>query len=297
MSPEPPARLALEAGDLQLDLVPRLGGAVAGYRWRRGGRATPLFRESPADAADVLQTASFPLVPYCNRIRDGRFAFRGRHIRLTPNLAPQRHPLHGQGWRAAWMVAECGTNHAELVYRHEPGEWPWAYEARQRFLLEPSGLEHTLACRNLSDQPMPCGLGFHPFFDAPPDTVLDAHVSGVWTIDAEIMPVALRPPVGRYSLASRAIAGADLDNGYEGWSGEATIRWPSRRAGVRILSKAPRFQVFAPADQPVLCAEPVTNANDALSRPEGEWEDCGVTVLEPDEQTALSARFEPLGDA
>ena len=296
MSLEPPERVALGRGELQLDLLPALGGAIAGYRWIRGGQAFPLIRETPGDALDVLQTASFPLVPYCNRIRDGRFRFRGREIQLSPNLPPQRHPLHGQGWRQAWSVADAGEDWAELTCVHQADEWPWTWEGRQRFVLDDDGLEIVLSCRNLSDEPMPCGLGLHPFFDAPDDLMLDAEVSGVWTIDDEVMPVRLEPAEGRYSLERRRIARADLDNGYEGWRGEAVLWWPSAGAGLRISSKdARRFQVFAPANEPVLCAEPVVNANDALSRPEAEWASCGIAILEPGEQASMTSRFDPVG--
>ena len=295
MSLEPPDRLALGRGDLQLDLLPRLGGAVAAYRRATPGGTQALFRESTADADDVLQTACFPLVPYCNRIRDGRFRFGDREVRLTPNLPPQKHPLHGQGWRNPWTVTGAGPDWAELVYRHEPDEWPWAYEASQRFTLDHAGLEIQLGCRNLASEPMPCGLGLHPFFDAPAGTMLDTRVAGVWTVDEEIMPVRLEPPVGRYALENRSIAGASLDNGYEGWSGKAILRWPGAAAGLRISSAdAARFQVYAPAGQPVLCAEPVTNANDALRRPEAAWAEAGIVVLGPGEVASMTARFDPM---
>lgn len=293
MSLEPPERLALQRGDLQLDLLPGLGGAVAGFRWTGGGEAFALMRETAGDVGDVLGTACFPLIPYCNRIRDGRFAFRGGEVRLSPNLPPQKHPLHGQGWRMAWSVGDAGADAAELVCVHTPGEWPWAWEGRQRFGLDDRGLEVTVSCRNLSDEPMPCGLGLHPFFDAPDDLVLDASVTGVWTVDDEIMPVRLEPPEGRYALRQRRIARAGLDNGYEGWSGEALLHWTSAGVSLRIGSPdARRFQVYAPDEAAVLCAEPVTNANDALSRPESAWAEAGLAILQPGEATSMTARFD-----
>ena len=54
----------------------------------------------------MLDAASFPLVPYVNRIRDGRFTFRGREVRLAPNMAGDPSPLHGQGWLSPWTVEE-----------------------------------------------------------------------------------------------------------------------------------------------------------------------------------------------
>ena len=295
MSVDLDRRVVLKRGALELELAPELGGAVAAYRWRGENGSVALFRETPDGATDVLQTGCFPLVPYCNRVRDGRFAFRGREVRLSPNLPPQPHPLHGQGWREPWSVEEHGEASCALAFEHPAGEWPWRYQARQTFTLDQEGLKVVLACRNLSNDPMPCGLGFHPFFDAPADTVLNAEVTAVWTVDDEIMPVERVAASGRYSLVARPIARAGLDNGYDGWTGEATVEWPARQAGVRIRCReARRFQVYAPEAQAVLCAEPVTNANDAFRYPEEEWPDLGVAILVRGEIATLTARFDPL---
>ena len=98
--------------------------------------------------------------------------------------------------------------------------------------------------------------------------MLDTGVTEVWTIDDEIMPVARAPAPGRYDLRDRRVCGQDLDNGYEGWSGEATLRWPNRGRGLEAdLSKAPRFQLYSPAEGGLIAAEPVTNANAALNHP------------------------------
>lgn len=281
--------MRLAAGDLELELVPSVGAGVRSFN--AGGE--PIFREGPSEITDANTGGCYPLVPFSNRVRDGRFTFRGREVRLSPNLSPQKHPLHGQGWRGAWRVASAEAARAELVFDHPPGEWPWAYQARHGFELDEGGLTMTLSCRNDSPEPMPCGLGFHPYFPASADTVLSTSVTSVWTIDDEVMPVALEPAVGHYSLHERQVHGVDLDNGYEGWSGEAELRWPSRGLTVRISSpEARRFQVYAPPDGKVVVAEPVTNANAALNQPEARWGELGLLVLGPGASTAMSARFE-----
>ncbi|HEX8569798.1 MAG TPA: aldose 1-epimerase [Caulobacteraceae bacterium] len=285
--------LALRSGDLELDLAPAVGGSVAGFRLRRGDRAEPLFRESRLPYSDVLQSASYPLVPFSNRVRDGRFTFRGREVRLSPNLQPQPHPLHGQGWRGAWSVASAGEASAELRFRHEPDEWPWAYEAVQRFGLDADGLTLVLSATNTSDEEMPCGLGLHPYFPSNPETVLEVETKDVWTIDEEVMPVERQDPVGRYDLRRRRIDAADLDNGYEGWGGQATITWPDRSLTLRFSSPdATRFQVYSPPEGGVFVAEPVTNRNDVFAYPEEQWPELGVRILAPGETTSLTTRFE-----
>lgn len=288
-------RVRLAAGALEMELAPAVGGSIAGFRRRVGDAARPVFRESPPDLADAVDAACFPLVPFSNRVREGRFLFRGREVRLRPNLAPHRHPLHGQGWRAAWGVDHADARTAELVFRHAPGEWPWAYEARQRFALDDEGLSVELALTNTGGRDMPAGLGLHPYLPTDPDSVLSAEVTGVWTTEAETLPIALEAPVGRLRLRERRIDCTALDNGYEGWSGEATLRQP--RAGHTVRIRAPqarRLQVYAPFEGGVVAVEPVTHANAALNRPESEWPELGLGVLAPGRSMTLSVRFDVL---
>jgi aldose 1-epimerase len=282
----------LSAGDLRLELAPRIGGAVAGFGVERAQGYVPLFRRAPAGFDDALEAGCFPLAPYSNRVRDGCFHFGGRTIQLAGNMPGQKHPLHGDGWRNPWRVTGRGERHAELLYRHEPADWPWAYEARQRFDLDAEGLTVRLACRNLDASPMPCGLGLHPYFPCTARTVLDAEVEWAWTIDDEVMPVERVPATGRYGLQRRAICGQDLDNGFEGWASEAEIRWPE--AGFALSFTCPdatRFQVYSPREGGVFVAEPVTNANAALNRPPDQWPAAGLAILAPGDEVAIVTRF------
>ena len=280
-------RVRLSAGELTVELVPAVGGVVRSFR--AGG--APVFREGPENIADANDGGCYPLTPFSNRVRDGRFTFRGREVRLSPNLPPQKHPLHGQGWRGVWTVEAAEATSAEIAFDHAAGEWPWAYQARQSFELDAGGLTIRLECRNASGTAMPCGLGFHPYFPAGADTVLDTVVTGVWTTDDEVMPVAQEPATGRYDLRNRRIDGADLDHGYEGWSGSGELREPGRT--VRISSPEARwFQVYAPPEGGIVVAEPVTHANAALNAPEDRWSELGLRVLEPGQTASLTARFD-----
>jgi len=279
----------LAAGDLTVELVPAVGAVVRSFR--AGGE--PVFREGPWPITDANDGGCYPLVPFSNRVCDGRFSFGGRAVQLRPNLPPQKHPLHGQGWRSAWWSEDRHGREASLAFDYQADDWPWPYRARQDVSLDEGGLTLRLSCRNTGVEPMPCGLGFHPYFPANARTVLSAAVEGVWTIDEEVMPVALEPAVGRYDLRERRVNGADLDNGYEGWSGEAELAWPDRGLRVRISSpEARRFQVYAPPEGGMVVAEPVTNANAALNQPEDRWPELGLAVLQPGESTSMSARFE-----
>ena len=135
-----PSIITMSAGRLRLALCPSVGGAIENFDWVEGGEARPILRRCNRPLEKVLDAASFPLVPYVNRIRGGTFNFRGREVRIAPNMAGDPSPLHGQGWLNAWRVDSAEDRRAELTFRHPAGEWPWAYEARQRFVLDEHGL-------------------------------------------------------------------------------------------------------------------------------------------------------------
>jgi aldose 1-epimerase len=284
----------LACGPLALQLVPPLGGSIARFDYTSpAGERIPCLRGVEGKAAAVVDQACFPLVPFCNRIRGCRFAFRGREVTLRPNLAGEPSPLHGQGWVSPWEVASVDENSAELVFRHAPGEWPWAYEARQHFALDEAGLTLILSCTNESAEPMPCGLGQHPYFPCTPGTRLDADVGCAWTIDDRTLPVARVPAEGRYGLRDRAVCGQDLDNGFGGWGGLAGIATPG--APFRIALSSPDadfFHLYSPASGGAFAAEPATHANAALNEPEERWRALGLRVLAPGEAMSLTMRIE-----
>ena len=283
----------LAAGNLRLELSPSIGGSISGFEWAGPGGARAILRECHSPLEKVLDAACFPLVPYVNRIRGGQFAFRGREITLAPNMAGDPSPLHGQGWLNAWQVDEQSEAGATLVYRHAAGEWPWDYEARQEFALDDGGLSVRLICRNAATEPMPCGLGQHPYFPCGPETRLDTQVTQVWTIDEHVLPVETVPAEGRFDLRGRLVCGQDLDHGFGGWGGSATMADPDWPCDVRLSSlDAHFFQLYSPTAGGIFVAEPVSHANAALNAPEAQWAELGMRVLEPGEAMSLAMRLE-----
>jgi aldose 1-epimerase len=284
----------LRTKGLVIALAPGTGGSIARFdHLGPSDHRTPILRGTDRADASVLDMGCFPLVPYCNRIRGGRFAFRGREIEQRPNMAGDPSPLHGHGWLAPWTVVEQSGSQVHLLYHHQPDEWPWEYGASQRLALDDDGLSLSLSCRNLSNEPMPCGLGFHPYFPCTAGTELDTQVRDVWTVDEHVLPVERIPAAGHYDLNHRRICGQTLDNGFSDWLGEALIRAPGLPFAIRMTSPEARFfQVYSPSEGGLFVAEPVSHANAALNEPEEAWSELGLNVLEPGEEMILNARLE-----
>jgi len=285
--------LSLCSSALELQLSPSIGGTISRLAYLGTGGPTPVLRESHTPLENVLDAASFPLVPYVNRVRDGSFTFRGRTVSMAPNMSGDPSPLHGQGWLNPWNVEEADEASAVLSYRHEPGEWPWSYEARQEFRVEEAVLRIGLTCRNTSNEPMPCGLGQHPYFPCTASTRIETGVTHAWTIDEKVLPVVRVPATGRYDLSNRLICGQDLDNGFGGWSGRVLMNDPAWPFELELSSPQARFfQIYSPPGGGIFVAEPVSHANAAINAPEPDWLELGLRVLEPGEEMRLDTRLE-----
>ena len=293
----------LTAGELRVVLAPLAGGSIASFSQAWRGRELHWLRPaSPEGLAtrDPLAMASFPLLPFCNRIRDGRAQFEGREIRFPPNHPAQSspHPLHGIGWQRPWTVESADGRQAVLSLRVDASDaWPWAFSARQVFTLEPDGLAVEMTLTNEDSATMPAGIGHHPYFPHVPGTRLQAATAAMWQADAEVLPTALDSG-GPVPLLREGVelAALDLDNNFIGWERLARIDWPADANGparsLRMEAAAPLdyFVLYCPRDYPFFCAEPVSQCTDWLNLlGRHEAQALGGTRIAPHER--LVARF------
>ena len=279
--------LSLRRGDFTLDLAPETGGAISAFSWR----GQPLLRPAPTGGT-VLDMASFPLVPFANRIGFGRLRWGESQFDLPLNLPGEPHALHGQGWQSEWSIESRSEDAAVLTFMGGAG-WPWPFEARQTFALEPDGLHQTLSLTNLSDQIAPCGLGFHPYFPADEDSRLVARLTGVWLSDETNLPS--RHLQGWPLVDWRWGAGFPperiIDHCHTGWDGVALFNPGPDRPSLRLTAgpDISRLHVYAPPGEGYVCLEPVTHRPNAINAPDPEAE--GLVTLAPGETRTIWMRL------
>ena len=265
MAEHPEPLIELAAAGYRLVVAPGRGGSILRFDWHE----EPLLR--PVCGPEIVDVACFPLVPFSNRIANGRFSLNGREIRLSPNFAGSRpHPLHGFGWQSPWQVLWQTGGALAIEHTHHAGEWPWDYTAQQTFTLGDDGLTIELSVRNDSDDPMPAGLGFHPYFPRTAETRYLGLHRGEWVNSADFLPLELdlRPdPVDWWD--GQPVCTRSVDTVYTGRTGPLEIDWPDRNLRVTMAcsDELAHTVVLSPAGQDYFCAEPVTNMTDAFNRP------------------------------
>lgn len=275
----------LTSGDWRLELLPARGGAIARLDWQ----GEPLLR--PVCGPGILDTASFPLVPFSNRIAHGRFTADGAERRLPPNLPGAGHPhaIHGFGWQSPWQVVEADDRSAMLVHDWPGGDWPWPYRAEQRFVLGNAVLEITLSLTNLGETAMPAGLGFHPYFPRNDQTHYLGLHRGEWQVTADCLPLDLvEMPGARDWWAGKPVALRQVDTAYVGRAGALEITWPDRDLALRMepSDNLPVTVVYTPLGEDYVCIEPVSHATDAINRG-------GMQMLAPGETMTCALRLLP----
>ncbi len=93
--------LSLRAGRLAVELAPQAGGSIARFRHGDADLLRPMAADAMASGRGN-QAACYPLVPFSNRIANGRLVFDGQAFKLEANWPGVRHPMHGEGWARAW---------------------------------------------------------------------------------------------------------------------------------------------------------------------------------------------------
>ena len=281
------AQLLLENGPLTLTLLPGLGGSVGALRHN----GEDVLRPLPPDAEpSPLETAGFPLFPFSGRISDGSFTWQDRRVALQPNFLPETHAIHGQAWLSAWRVADSDASRARLVFEYERGDWPWRYRAEQDFRLLEDGLELTLSLTNESDELMPAGFGWHPYFPRQ-DARVKVAVDRIWKAETGMIPDQLAQPTPAEDLRDwRVVDQLDLDNAYTVATPDAEMEWPGRRLRVDMTSDPAlgHVVVYAPPGRDFFCVEPVSHAPDAVNN-KHPADVTGLKTLSPGE--TLSAKI------
>ena len=125
------------------------------------------------------------LIPWPNRLQDGRYTFDDEERQLSLTEPEKQNAIHGLVRWANWTVAERDRDRAvmEHLLHPQPG-YPFALELSIEYRLSDEGLRVTTTATNVGAGACPYAAGAHPYL-----------IVGTPTIDA----VTVRAP-GRVRL-------------------------------------------------------------------------------------------------
>lgn len=294
----------LHHADQHLGLVPTLGGGVAAWQidlsvGRTDAKQQSLDLWRPwAGVSDCYTLACMPLVPWSNRISGCGFEHSGVTYPLTPNRLGEPYPIHGDGWLQPWNLSQPAPDTLEMTLTARAFRaGPYHYRALQRFVLLPGGMQQTLEVTHLGEQPLPYGIGIHPWFERTPRAQLSAVAQGVWLSGADRLPTrhSTEFPAGWNPCLGLDLCGALIDNAYTGWSGQARLVWPERKLVLTLVHQEVQqrgqsdgyFLLYRPPAQDFFCLEPVTHPIDAFHLPRRP----GLKLLQQGERLTMQLQW------
>ncbi|TQN40686.1 aldose 1-epimerase [Blastococcus colisei] len=236
------------------------------------------------------------LLPWPNRIRDGRWTWQGRELQLEVGSPEAPHAIHGLVAWQPWTALETSDDAATVgtVVEPHPG-YPFRLAGAVDYRLDPGRLTVTLRVRNLGTEAAPFGAGFHPYL-----SVGASHDGGIGDADLTLpvrtvleldggLPTGRRSPfdgaVGR--LGDRVLDDAltDLVRDDDGWA-RTRLRGPAGELELAVDGAWSWLQVFSGDVLPegrwrrTLAVEPMTCPPNALA------DGVDLLVLEPGEEWA-----------
>jgi len=288
--------IEINNGKLRVRLVPEIGGSIIGCAINRDGQWVSVMREGEYPLSKSSNASSFVLIPYSNRLRDGRFLFEGKSYQLRDG---DKHAIHGDVRDRPLSVREQAKDHVTLHFDSRNFanlNFPFPFVAHVSYVLEDNSLISRIEVINVGSHNMPAGCGFHPYFNrrlpgSTREVELQLAVKTVYPGKTPL-PTGSAVPIEAYQDFSRPRPlDFELDHCFAGWSRQAVIEWPGTRITVRFEAEAPMEHVivFSPPDKEFFAIEPVTNANDGFNLYAKGDANCGVVVLQPGE--SLSAGF------
>jgi aldose 1-epimerase len=134
------------------------------------------------------------LVPWPNRIEDGRYDFGGRTYQLPLNELERRNAIHGLVRWSHWSVADRAAD--RVAFEHllypQPG-YPFALELRAEYSLAQQGLAVQIEATNAGSEAAPFGAGWHPYLAVASEVVDDVELrvpaATVLVADERSLPV------------------------------------------------------------------------------------------------------------
>jgi aldose 1-epimerase len=295
---QPPPYIAATSGD-----VVRLQDTSAGIvvpivttlsnAYEMVVKSQQVIRKTFSDVADFRARPGLNgvplLAPFANRLDEQAFYANGRKYSFDMGLGNIRGaiPIHGflsaaKDWRLVEAKADA---HAAWVtstldfYRNPQWmkQFPFAHTITMTYRLQDGALEVRTRIDNLSTEPMPVAIGFHPYFqltDSPRDEwtlALDAATH--WRLGPNLIPTGETEPIEQVFSDPRAIAIKDhsLDDVFgdlrRDKEGRAvmSIRGKAQQLDVVLGPNYRAMVVYSPKASNFVALEPMVGITDSMN--------------------------------
>jgi aldose 1-epimerase len=273
-------RLADAAHHAEVFIAPPLGNMA--YEFNVNGKnALWLPYKTLGEMKAKPQFGGIPfLAPWANRLSEYAFFANGKKYQLNRDLGNVRgdqnqNPIHGllnfsPDWKVTSVTADSDSASvtSRLEFWKHPdlmAQFPFAHILEMTYRLHDGALEVRTTIENHSTDPLPVGIGYHPYFqlhDAPRDQ-WKVHLAARdhLVLSKVLIPTGERKPMEFPDPLP--LAGVSLDDVFGGLvqdsSGRATFSVEGAHEKISVIY-GPQYTVavvYSPTRSQFICFEPM----------------------------------------
>ena len=258
------------------------------------------LRSLQKDGVEILWTfdedatpkgcAGQQLLPWPNRIRDGRYTFDGVEHQLDITEVPRNVALHGLAVHVPWkLVSQTDDSVVLEAIIYPQRGWDGLLKATIKHALTEEGLEVEVTAENIGDERLPYGYGAHPYVAADlSTTVLRTPFRKELLVDERLLPRAVSAVTEEHDFRDpRPLDDTTFDTAFVDPEGAWEVAVTTDRHTVTFWADDTMKwgQIFTNPTRTGIAVEPMTCGPDAFN--EGPTS-AGVIVLEPGESTSCT---------
>lgn len=215
------------------------------------------------------------LIPFPNRILDGRYTFNRKSFRLPINFRSQKHAIHGLLYNQKFTVKDRTVSKKsssillEHLYLGRTDGYPFKFRVHIKYTLSGGGFECNTVIKNEHSAKIPIGDGWHPYFrlkGSLADTLLRIPSTRQIEVDSRNIPTGEIRPFEKFSSLSK-IADEEIDSGFQlrKRNGLAETELVDQEHDLKLTvwqetgeMKYNYVQVFIPPSRKSIAIEPMT---------------------------------------
>lgn len=264
--------ISLHSGNYSCEVISNYGACLNSYKFKNNE-----FISGYSSRNDILnqQYKGVLLAPFPNRIAEGKYSFDGQDYQLEINREKEGLALHGFLYKREFTVLEELRDRLVLHYTYigDAAGYPFPFDLTIQYLLNEEGiLRIKTRIKNSSEQSLPFGLGWHPYFQMekniddlallfPPCRILD--------LDSKLIPTG--------DLTTFAIENKNVKLATENFDtcflieAENEASFVLSDGNIDLIVGAlnredyPYFQIYTAKDRQSIAIEPMTCAPNAFN--------------------------------
>lgn len=278
-------------GNCLCSFVPGFGANILELQLESKGKCLQLLDGFKTDGQLTAneKSRSIHLVPFPNRVKDGRYFFEGKEFYLPINKPKEHNAIHGFIWSKPFKIVEEKTSASsadvELKYSYtgENEGFPFPFTVHYQYKLSEAAFSITVLITNDGINSMPLGIGWHPYFTfnkRVDKLLLKLPDCDLLENDDRLIPTGKRSSFAGFNSLQK-IGTSAFDTVFElagkGDHFETRLYDPESNATI-VLHQDSSFrylQVYIPSERNSIALEPMTCPANAFNSGEG------LVILKP----------------